>query len=137
MRRATCCRLSGPVRDTPPYRAIPFRDSIAEGGIAPVCLLLVGYRASIDTKNPIARNRGVSLIWIQKGFTAEPPRNDSGANFQRNDSDSAPKVRVTGRKSELQTKSRRYSPKSEPNRPEKGPEWGFRCFYRKPPLKPS
>ena len=24
--------LSGPVRDTPPYRAIPFRDSIAEGG---------------------------------------------------------------------------------------------------------
>ena len=28
--------LSGPVRDTPPYRAIPFRDSIAEGGIAPI-----------------------------------------------------------------------------------------------------
>ena len=31
-------KLSGPVRDTPPYRAIPFRDSIAEGGIAPICL---------------------------------------------------------------------------------------------------
>ena len=31
--------LSGPVRDTPPYRAIPFRDSIAEGGIAPICLV--------------------------------------------------------------------------------------------------
>ena len=29
--------LSGPVRDTPPYRAIPSRDSIAEGGIAPLC----------------------------------------------------------------------------------------------------
>ena len=39
--------LSGPVRDTPPYRAIPFRDSIAEGGIAPICLLFIGYRASI------------------------------------------------------------------------------------------
>ena len=84
---------------TPPYRAIPFRDSIAEGGIAPICLVFTGYRASIaeipllrggggyhtstshaqgetlrkggggippswpcwDTKNPIARNRGVSL----------------------------------------------------------------------------
>ena len=63
----------------------------------------------------------LKLIWIQEGFTAEPPRNDSGANFKWNDSDSGPKVRVTGRKSELQTKSRRYSPKSEPNRPEKGP----------------
>ena len=40
-------QLSGPVRDTPPYRAIPFRDSIAEGGIAPVCLVFIGYRASI------------------------------------------------------------------------------------------
>ena len=39
--------LSGPVRDTPPYRAIPFRDSIAEGGIACVFLVFIGYRASI------------------------------------------------------------------------------------------
>ena len=39
--------LSGPVRDTPPLRAIPFRDSIAEGGIAPICLVFMGYRASI------------------------------------------------------------------------------------------
>ena len=39
--------LSGPVRETPPYRAIPFRDSIAEGGIAPICLVFIGYRASI------------------------------------------------------------------------------------------
>ena len=47
--------------------------------------------------------------WIQEGFTAEPLRNDSGANFQWNDSDSGPKVRVTARKSELQTKSQSYS----------------------------
>ena len=40
-------KLSGPVRDTPPYRAIPFRDSIADGGIAPICLVFIGYRASI------------------------------------------------------------------------------------------
>ena len=39
--------LSGPVRDTPPYHAIPFRDSIAEGGIAPICHVFIGYRASI------------------------------------------------------------------------------------------
>ena len=39
--------LSGPVRGTPPYRAIPFRDSIAEGGIARVCLVFIGYRAGI------------------------------------------------------------------------------------------
>ena len=39
--------LSGPVRDTPPNRAIPFRDSIAEGGIAPICLGFIGHRASI------------------------------------------------------------------------------------------
>ena len=30
--------LSGPVRDTPPYRAIPFRDSIAEGVSHPFAL---------------------------------------------------------------------------------------------------
>ena len=29
------------------YRAIPFRDSIAEGGIAPICLVFIGYRAGI------------------------------------------------------------------------------------------
>ena len=39
--------LSGPMRDTPPYRAIPFRDSIAEGGIAAICLVFIGYRGSI------------------------------------------------------------------------------------------
>ena len=39
--------LSGPVRDTPPYRAIPFRDGIAEGSIAPIYLVFIGYRAGI------------------------------------------------------------------------------------------
>ena len=39
--------LSGPLRDTPPYRAIPFRDSIAEGAIARFCLVFIGYCASI------------------------------------------------------------------------------------------
>ena len=31
----------------PLHRARPFRDSIAEGGIAPICLVFRGYRASI------------------------------------------------------------------------------------------
>ena len=31
----------------PPYRAIPFRDSIAEGGIARVFLVFIKYLASI------------------------------------------------------------------------------------------
>ena len=39
--------LSGPVRDTPPYRAIPFRDRIAEGVSHAFCLVFIGYRASI------------------------------------------------------------------------------------------
>ena len=53
--------LSGPVRDTPPYRAIPFRDSIAEGGIAPVCLVFIGYRASI-AEIPLLGGGGVSHL---------------------------------------------------------------------------
>ena len=39
--------LSGPVRDTPPYRAIPFRDEFAEGVSHPFSLFSWGYRASI------------------------------------------------------------------------------------------
>ena len=44
----------------PPYRAIPFRDSIAEGGIAPICLVFIGYRASI-AEIPLLRG-GVSHL---------------------------------------------------------------------------
>ena len=40
-------KLSGPGARYPPYRTIPFRDSIAEGGIAPICLVFIGYRTSI------------------------------------------------------------------------------------------
>ena len=39
--------LSGPVRDTSPYRAIPDRDSIAEGVSHPFCLAFMWHRASI------------------------------------------------------------------------------------------
>ena len=35
------------MRDSPPYRAIPFRDSIAEGGIARVFPVFIGYCSSI------------------------------------------------------------------------------------------
>ena len=74
-------------------------------------------------------------MWIQEGFTAEPPRNDSGANFQGNDSGFGPEVRVTGQKSELQPGR---PPESEQNRPEKGPEWRLGAStVQKTPLKPS
>ena len=29
----------------------------------------------------IRQEKGTSIIWIQKGFTAGPPRNDSGGHF--------------------------------------------------------
>ena len=63
--------LSGPVRDTPPYRAIPFRDSIAEGGIAPICLVFLGYRASI-AEIPLWRG-GIAppLCMLSKGGNAQ------------------------------------------------------------------
>ena len=41
-----------------------------------------------------------------------------------------PKVGVTDQKSEMQSRIRTESPR-------KGPRMGLRCFYRKPPLKPS
>ena len=49
--------LSYPVRDTPPYRAIPFRDSIAEGGVAPIYLVFIGYRGGI-AEIPFLRGGG-------------------------------------------------------------------------------
>ena len=74
----------------------------------------------------------VYVRWIQEGFTVEPPRNDSGANFQWNDSGFRPKVRVAVQKSELQTRSRSYSradPKIRTESPRKGTRMGFRRFY--------
>ena len=60
---------SGPVRDTPPYRAIPFRDSIAQGGIAPFAVF-IGHRASI-AEMPLLRGGGIapSLRMLSKGET--------------------------------------------------------------------
>ena len=54
---------------TPPYRAIPFRDSIAEGGIEPICLVFIGYRASI-AEIPFLRG-GIAppLRMLSKGET--------------------------------------------------------------------
>ena len=45
----------------PPYRAIPLRDSIAEGGIAPICLVFMWYRASI-AEIPLLGGGGVSHL---------------------------------------------------------------------------
>ena len=58
------------MRDTPPYRAIPFRDSIAEGGIALICLVFIGHRASI-AEIPLLRGGGVAppLRMLSKGET--------------------------------------------------------------------
>ena len=64
------------------------------------------------TSSTIVRQPGrpvISVRWVQEGFTVEPARNDSGANFQWNDSGFSPKVRVTGQKSESQNKSQSYS----------------------------
>ena len=103
-----------------------FNASRRRGGIL---LCLLGDAPELFYR----RVRNYYLSGFKKALLQNPPRNDSGANFQRSDSDSGPKVRVTGRKSELQTKSRRYSPKSEPNRPEKGPEWGLGASTENPP----
>ena len=52
--RKNCCdfsalslTLAAKCEIPPSYRAIPFRDSIAEGGIAPICLVFIGCRARI------------------------------------------------------------------------------------------
>ena len=78
------------------------------------------------------------VMWIQEGFTAEPPRNDSGANFHLNDSGFGPKVRVTGQKSGLQAKSQSYS-RADPQNPnriaqKRGPN-GVQALLQKTPLK--
>ena len=79
----------------------------------------------------------VCFRWILEGFTAEPLRNDSGPNFQWNDSGLGSDVRVTGQKSELQTKKSELQPgrppESEPNRPEKAPELGLGASTENPP----
>ena len=51
--------LSGPVRDTPPYCAIPFRDTMAEGGIARLLPCFIGHRAS-SAEIPLLGGGGVT-----------------------------------------------------------------------------
>ena len=77
----------------------------------------------------------VQSYWFP--IAAEPPRNDSGADFQGNDSGFGPqsqsyrpKVGVTVQKSELQWGR---PPESEPNRPEKEPESGLGASAENPP----
>ena len=56
----------------PPYRAIPFRDSIAEGGIASICLVFMGYRASIAE---------IPLLW--GGYRTSTSHALQGGNAQK------------------------------------------------------
>ena len=62
--------LSGPARDTPHIAQYPF--AIAEGGIAPICLVFKGYRASI-AEIPLLRGgyRTSTLYALQGGKRSE------------------------------------------------------------------
>ena len=59
------------MRDTPPYRALPFRDSIAEGGIAPICLVFIGYRASIAEIPLLRGGYRTSILHALQGGNAQ------------------------------------------------------------------
>ena len=105
-------RGTGTLSQTPPFQT-PFSASQpSRPGIQGKA-----YRAKQGNPKRQARTHKEQglLIWIQEGFTAETPRNDSGANFKGNDSNFGPKVRVTGQKSELQAKSQSYRPKDPQN----------------------
>ena len=75
--QTSLCRgatLSGPVRDTPPYRAIPFRDSIAQGGIAPICLVFIGQPLSGTVQgSKFLRGLLKPLLGGAKFYTPPPP----------------------------------------------------------------
>ena len=57
----------------PPYRAIPFRDRIAEGGLAPISLVFIGYRASIAE---------IPLLW-GGGYRTSTSHALQGGNAQK------------------------------------------------------
>ena len=76
-------------------------------------------------------------ILIQEGFTVEPPGNDPGAKFQLNHSGLCPesqsyrpKVGVADPKVIV---TAGQTPRIRTESPRKGPQMGFRCFYRNPP----
>ena len=52
----------------PPYRTIPFRDSIAEGGIAPIFLVFINYSTSV-AEIPLLGGEGIAppLRMLSKG----------------------------------------------------------------------
>ena len=85
------------------------------------------------------KTKRLHFSWIRKGFNVEPPSNDSGANFSEMIRIQAgPKVRVTGQKSEIQTKSQSYS-RADPQNPNriapKRPPNGVQVLLQKTPPK--
>ena len=57
------------MQDPPAYRAIPFRDSIAEGGIARILPCFAGYRGSIAEIPPLLGGIAPPLFMLSKGET--------------------------------------------------------------------
>ena len=114
------------------------RSLIQEGEVPEIDVIWGNFEKTKKRPWAIYTYIHIHIRWIQEGFTAEPPRNDSGGSEM---------IRVSAQKSELQTKSRSYRPKvrvtagktprirTESSR--NGSRMGFRCFYRKLPLKPS
>ena len=95
--------------------------------------------ATLNIKNNL-ENAYSTLSGFKKALLQDPPEMIRGPLFSE-------MIRIQAQKSELQAESRSYGPKSqsysraEPQNPNritrKGPRMGFRCFCRKPPLKPS
>ena len=67
----------------PPYRAIPFQDSIAEGGIAPICLVFTGYRASIAEIPPLWGGYRTSTSHALQGGNAQKRGRGYRTQFQK------------------------------------------------------
>ena len=64
-----------------PYRAIPFQDSIAEGGIAPICLVFIGYRASI-AEVPLLRGGGGGVSHLYLACSPRGKRSEKGRGYR-------------------------------------------------------
>ena len=78
--------------------------------------------------------RPFPIIWIQEGFTAERPRHDSGATFRGSDSGFGPNVSQSYRpKVGVTDQKPGRPPESEPNRPDKEPEWRLGASAENPP----
>ena len=75
--------LSGPMRDNPPYRVIPRRHSIAEGGIAPVCLVFMWYRASIAEIPQLGGVSHLHFACSPRGKSSEKGEGGIAPNWSR------------------------------------------------------